>query len=97
MSECPQCGWVGCEECLPEYYDEIREQNYSLRADVARLEAENARLKNSLNGFGWLLDEGALVRDISRDGEADYTIRSLKFVMWLRAALAPADTAEETE
>lgn len=59
------------------------------------LTAENAALRKALDKFFSWLDEGLLVRDITKDAQSDWALRMMHFVKDLgeaRAALAKAET-----
>jgi len=53
---------------------------------VEQLEAQLAAARDYLRGFLWLFDEGAFLRDTSRDGEPSYTVRALKLGLWFQNA-----------
>lgn len=42
-----------------------------------------------LRGLSWMFEQGALIRDTSRDGEYDYHERSMRFGSWLARVFAP--------
>ncbi len=51
---------------------------------VVALQKRIDELEDSLRGVAWMLEQGALIRDVSKDGNADYTTRSVAFAMWMK-------------
>ena len=71
-------------------------------ARVAELEADRDRLRDLVRGFLWMLDNDILWRNCTDDGAEGYTMRSLRFVLWIRNAVdawqyGDADRAKETK
>lgn len=54
--------------------------------ELVRLQAENARYRGALEDLFKMMDEGLLVRDISKDWESTYYLRMMDFVMRLKKA-----------
>ncbi len=62
---------------------EMAQAGDALRDEVERLRAQLAEAQECLSGVVWLLEQGALVRDIRDDAQSDYPARSMRFVAFL--------------
>ncbi len=73
--------------------DEAQESERALRAELTKAQGEGDALRTALTNLMALIDEGVLVRDISRDVESSWHMRMLGLVKVLaeaRAALGEA-------
>ena len=59
---------------------------YRAKGELIALRAENARLKEALQGMVKLVDDGLLVRSIANDHIAGWGIRALPIVQALQQA-----------
>lgn len=53
---------------------------------IKELESSLAKCREGIEDLFKMMDEGLLVRDISKDGEAGYAMRALEFVVRLKRA-----------
>lgn len=74
------------EKTLDEQIDFLGETALEIAAEVVVLRKENAELRKALQKFFTWLDEGVLVRNISKDGMPDWSIRMMRFVKELSEA-----------
>ena len=68
---------------------EVEEYMNTLEAALAESERKCAEYADTMRGFFWLMDKGALVRNIDGDAGHDYMGRVMRLALWLKeAALA---------
>jgi len=84
-------------ESLKIDYDVRGEELYEVRKQRDRLQAEKAELLKACNLLFGYIEDGTLVRDITKDGDSDWSLRMMRFVSDLGKIQAAIKAAEGSE
>ena len=83
------------EELPVEYTDGVGENIDELLKHEAALRSQRDALAEALRDMFVMMEEGLLIRDISKDGDSDWGMRMLQFTRRLAAANSALAAAPE--
>lgn len=82
------------EAVPPEIQRQVQELVDEACAEFIRLQESHAEMLEALRGMLRLMDDGLLVRDISRDHEPGWAVRQMPLVMGIKRAQTALANAE---